>query len=238
MNTFKYILILICIWLLPIQLLGIELIEYSHAGNYKALISFPNTMTPTSNEKFPVIIFSYDEYVDLLGQDVAKTIGYDLEHFMKMFNQWGFACIIPLERHRKLNALKGAIFSIRKTKSLNKDKIILVGASEGALLSLLAVHNTPQVSGIVIIDPVGIHKKGHLSYPNLVRQMDAINVPILFIASKTNKRWRNKRSDLLRQLFIDHNKTLVYKEYNFKKKWFWNPEYQFMDDIETFTKNL
>ncbi|RAP36518.1 hypothetical protein DID80_05140 [Candidatus Marinamargulisbacteria bacterium SCGC AAA071-K20] len=220
---------------------NIQTIEYSHAGNFKGLFSLPLPLEDesTTNEnldpiKYPIVIFSYDQYVDFLGKTNAARIGYDLEAFIKEFNDWGYAAFVPIERHRKLNALKGALFHLQRNKQIDTSNIFLVGSGEGALLSLLAVHNAPKVKGIVIIDPDPIHKKGHLSFPNLVRQMDSIKSPILFIAGKSNKRWKNKRSNLLHKLFIDNQKSIKYKEYFFKKKWFWNPKYRFMDDIKDF----
>jgi hypothetical protein len=239
-STFLKSLLITLMISLPITATSIQNINYSSAGNFKGLLNIPSQIIDNSStenikeSKLPLIIFSYDQYVDLLGQEGAAKIGYDLNAFIAEFELWGYACLIPIERHRKLNALKGALYYAQGIKEIDQNNIFLVGAGEGALLSLLAVRNTPKVKGIVIIDPENIHRKGYLSYPNLLRQMDTIKAPILFVAGKSNKRWRNKRSDLLHELFLNHDKDVTYTEYYFKKKWFWNPKFQFMKDVKEF----
>ena len=96
----------------------ISVVPYSYAGNYKAVV-----YTPKKLKNLPVVIYNYDQFLDLAGKELALKKGYDLESFLKAFGGWDMICIIPLERHHKLNAVKGAIDYAGSLEQANKDNI-------------------------------------------------------------------------------------------------------------------
>ena len=64
---------------------------------------------PNFPGKRPVIIYSYDEFYDWAGPKLSYTAGYNLHDFAAEFTRWGYIVFIPLERFRKVNAIRGSI---------------------------------------------------------------------------------------------------------------------------------
>ncbi|MCP4050755.1 MAG: hypothetical protein GY730_08635, partial [bacterium] len=163
-----------------------------------------------------------------------KKNGYDLIAFSKEFERWGFISIIPLERFRKLRALKGAVMLAGTIPKAKKNDIHIAGLSEGAFLSLLSVENSRSVKTLTMIAPQSIHYTGKFSFPEIIRQIDKFKIPVLLIVGKNEKKWRLKVTDLIRRIFIQKKKKLSYVEYDCDKRWFWNSQNIYMNDIYRF----
>lgn len=216
------------------EILSIQDVSYSYYGNYKGWLSVPDT----GQSLYPAILYNYDQYIDWMGVSLSEKIGYDLKAFMSAFESWGYATLIPLERYHKLNALKGALVYLRNHSKIDASRIVVIGVGQGALLSILAMQKNVPVAGLVLLAPEQIHNTGHFSYSNIIRQMDQINVPILFISGKSYQRWKNVSSQLLYELLKEYNKDVIYKEYNVKKRWFWYTQFRYMTDIRAFINTL
>ncbi len=209
----------------------IQTIHYSYGGNFKGYLNIPEKAG-----RMPVIIYNYDHFLDRVGEDLAKKKGYDMEAFIRVFESWGYITLIPLERYRKINAIKGAIHYARNLPQARSEEIHLVGLTEGGFLSLLLLNEVPDVTSISILVPEPIHYTGYFSLPNLTRGIDHIQTPILMIVGEREKKWRVQLSQVLHQLFKQHHKKLTYKGYPVERYWFWNPEHGFMDDIHHFVE--
>jgi hypothetical protein len=226
-----FALLLIFIFCTSAKNENIKEIHYSYLGNFKALISRPNK---PSSKKLPVIIYNYDEYYDWIGKNKALKKGYDLHKHMKEFNHWGFICIVPLERYRKLNALKGAIKYANNLPDSNPNEIHVVGLSEGAFLSIISLKNLPKVTSLSLLAPQTINHTGFLSIPQLLRDIEYIKSPILFILGIEEKEWRIKIAELLLRILQENKKEITYLEYPVDKKWFRNHKNAFMSEIHRF----
>jgi dienelactone hydrolase len=202
-------------------------VYYAYAGNYKAWVSYPATMIP--DKKYPVVIYNYDEFVDWIGPKLAKKRGYDLFAIMKRFNKWGMICVMPQERHHKLNALKGAVIYAKKLPAAGK--IHVVGMSEGAFLSILALESSPDVSSITAILPQSIHDTGKFSLAEVLRQKDIAKIPLLLILGTAEKHWRIKDTQIIQRIYAQNNQQINIKSYHEKREWFWKPDQIFMWDI-------
>ncbi len=207
----------------------VKTIHYHYSGNFKGWLSTPDTPGP-----WPVIIYNYDEYWDWAKEDRAVERGYDIKAFMKTFKNWGFACIVPIERYRKLNALKGAIDYSRKNLPIDVNRIYIIGISEGAFLSLLAPEDNLPVSKIIMISPHTFYKSGKLSIADSIRHHPPIKQPILCMIGGRNKTWSLSQTykTYLDLKNLGFNITL--KEYEEKQPWFWDHEHHFMADIYEF----
>jgi hypothetical protein len=206
-------------------------IPYTYGGNFTAWVSIPKIK---ATKKLPVIIYNYDEYLDWAGMKLASRSGYNLHEFMKEFNHWGYICIIPMERYRKLNALKGAIKYAKTLSYADPNNIHIVGLSEGAFLSLLSLKEVPQVASITLLAPQSIHYTGKLSFPQILREIKSINVPILFVIGTQEKLWRLKTTKLLLRLLTENKKNVKFLEYPVDKKWFRSHTNGYMQDIHIF----
>ncbi|MBT6120162.1 hypothetical protein HOH45_01695 [bacterium] len=210
----------------------ISVVPYSYAGNYKAVV-----YTPKKLKNLPVVIYNYDQFLDLAGKELALKKGYDLESFLKAFGGWDMICIIPLERHHKLNAVKGAIAYAGSLEQANKDNIHIVGVAEGAFLSLLSLDSFPGVKTVTIISPQMRHQTGHLSLPGLARKIGKIKADVMLIVGQRETTWRLTISEIILSLFQQKGKHVRIKTYDRGRKWFWNPEHEFMSDIYEFITN-
>ena len=202
-------------------------VYYSHAGNYKAWVSYPNTMLP--GKKYPVIVYNYDEFIDWTGLELAKKRGYDLFAIMNRFNKWGFICVVPQERYHKLNALKGAIAYAQKLPRASD--IHLVGLSEGAFLSILSLEKGPKVSSITAILPLAIHDTGKFSLAEILRRKEIAKIPMFLLLGTAEKSWRTKDTQIIRRIYAQNNQDIQIKTYYEKREWFWQPDETFMWDI-------
>jgi len=198
-------------------------------GNYKAIVSYPQ-----KKGKLPVIIYNYDEYYDWAGKKLANKQGYSLENFAKEFNRWGFICIIPLERYRKLGALKGAIEYAKNLKRAKKNDIHIIGLSEGAFLSMLSTDNMPKIRSMTLLAPKSINYTGHFSLPQVIRQIKKFTPSILFIVGSNEKNWRLRLSKTLHRILVENKNRIKYIEYPCTKKWFFNQDNLFMHEIYRF----
>ena len=215
--------------LLPSLILATQVVNYSYFGNYKALVNIPAGKT-----NLPVIIYNYDEYYDWAGPELAKRKGYDLYAFAQEFASWGFICIIPLERYRKMGALQGAIQYAHNMPEANADLIHVVGISEGAFLSLLSVKDTPRVRTLTLLAPSSINYTGYFSFPTVLYHMKDFNVPVLFIIGANEKEWRLRLTRVLMRILDEKKKPVRFLEYDCDKRWFWNPKNQYMQEIYSF----
>jgi hypothetical protein len=204
-------------------------IHYSRSGNFKALMN-----KPKDNRKRPVIIYVYDEYFDWIGIPAISKRGYDLRNFLDLFEEWGFIGIIPLERYRRVNAVKGAIAYARSLPNVKKNEIHVVGVSEGGFIALLAVDDQSKARSLTLVLPRPVHYSGHYSFPGLVRKMDEINTRLLFIFGEEDKKWRVRLQKNLYEVLVRSRKKVSIRSYPRDRKAFWNPHSFYMDDIHKF----
>ena len=205
-------------------------VYYSHPGNYKAWLSYPKNMIP--GKKYPVIVYNYDEFLDFAGIELAKKRGYDIFAIMATFNKWGFICIVPQERHQKLNALKGAITYAKRLPKAGD--IHLVGMSEGAFLSILSLENNPKVKSITAILPLAIHNTGKLSLAEILRRKEIAKTPMFLLLGTAEKHWRTKDTQIIQRIYAQHKQPISIKTYHEKREWFWQPDQTFMWDIHSY----
>ncbi len=234
MQRIRWLLVLLCLGATSIQAADtpfpqdphIQQITYINAGNYKAWVSYPEGIPVRG-----VIIYNYDEYWDWAQNDRAMARGYDLKAFMHTFNKWGYICMIPIERYRKINALKGAV---EWAKTQSDGGIHLVGLSEGAFLSLLIPDPKLQVASITLLSPSQVHTPFALTRLRVPQQLRELHIPVLYIATTCDPMWKMNTTYELLDLLKKANVTVKYSEYAKTHIWFWNPENDFMQEIYEF----
>lgn len=206
-------------------------IYYSYSGNFKALYS------QTTLKNADTIIYLYDEFYDWSGPILATSLGYDLKKHMQTFNKWGYNTLVPLEKFRKSNAIKGAIHHI-KTQTHSKN-IHIVGMGESAFLSLIVASQLPKkVKSVTIIAPVPINDTGFGSYPNLLRHIDKLEAKVLLLENNQDKKWRVQHHSLLKKIFRQSNISFKVVTYPVNKDWFWSHRNYYMKDLQYFLKNM
>ncbi len=212
------------------SLLPIKEVTYSYGENHKAWMLLPSVNVDVA----PIIIFNYHEDVDRSKTVRIRREVQDFYRFMDQFYQWGAITIVPQRRDIDLDAIVSAIRYARNLKYGDKNRIYVIGYSEAALLSLLAVSQFPSVKGLVMVTPRNIHESGAFSLPQVMRAMPKIRVPILEISSRGLESGVVHLGHVYREAFTQQKKNLIYKEYDEIERWFWNPENDFMYDIKSF----
>mgnify|MGYP001217696471 CR=1 FL=1 len=205
--------------------IAIEYIRYDYLGSYRAIIS-----KPKGNKRFPVIIYSYDEFYDWSGKKLANKLGYNLEYIAAYFAKMGYVCVIPIERFRKVKSIVGVSNYIKEKPFVNPEKIHLVGMSEGAFLNIAAAETINNFASMTLIGAIEINDKGYLS-KTLFNYKKPLNpkLPVYFILIH-DVGWRiKKQKELYKKLnsFYNH---ITYKHVFKEKRWFW--------DIDRYGKDI
>ncbi|MBH37970.1 hypothetical protein CL658_02950 [bacterium] len=205
--------------------IDIEYVRYDYLGSYKAIIS-----KPKGNKKFPIIIYSYDEFYDWAGKDLANRRGYNLEYIAAYFAQRGYVCIIPIERYRKVKAIIGVSNYIKNKPYVNPNSIHLIGMSEGAFLNIIAAETIDNFASMTLIGGIEINDKGHLSN-SIFKYKKALNpnLPIYFMLIH-DVSWRIKHQKKLYTKLQTFYKNITYKRLFKEKRWFW--------DIDRYGKDI
>lgn len=205
-------------------------VRYSfQGGNFKAKV-----LIPDGNGPFPVIIYNYDQYYDWAGPVLAARRGYDLDTIMTEMSQWGYAVIIPLERYRKLSAIKGSIVYCKTQPELRADNIHLVGVAEGAFMSLLCLPDYPEIRSLCFVAPESIHDSGKLSLAQVLRDAPKVNTPILFVMATNDKTWKVRMAKFMYRVLNQSHQEMRLKEYDADRAWFFSADNIFMEDIHAF----
>ena len=72
----------------------VEHVQYYHLGTFNAIVGVPVGRGP-----FPIIVYSYDEFYEWSGKDLADRIGYNLEEIAQFFAKRGYLCVIFLLKY-------------------------------------------------------------------------------------------------------------------------------------------
>ena len=209
------------ILLIQQKVVGIETLSLSYAGNFKVQESLP----PLKKKPYPVIIYNHDPYHDWASRDVS--------YLHKIFNQWGFATIFPISKHRKLNALHGTLLYVRNSPELDIENTYLIGIGSSGLLSLLVAPHFPKLKHIILIAPHGIDTTGHLSLLNLKKIIPKIKQPITVFFSKKDSLWRLREQKKIVVLLEQYNKSITIIPYNVNHKWFRKNQGHYINKLKT-----
>jgi dienelactone hydrolase len=232
MKTFLKLLIIIFCSLSSICIAKPTTIHYAYAGNYKAILN-----TPALHGKHPAIIYSYDEFLDWVGGSLSLKVGYDPNTFAEAFTEWGYVTMIPISTSREINALRGAINYLKNHPKVDASRIYLIGMSESTWLSLLVTETYTDISRIVLISPKDINDKGYASKVNFTRNIEKLNAEILILGSQNDHSQYTQTQENMLKLLLKHDKQAKLKTYPYKKRWFWNAENAYMDDIKIFLRS-
>ena len=204
-------------------------IIYGYFGNHKAIVRIPDRVG-----KLPVVIFNYDEMFDHLGFDMMNRKGFNIQAFIDVFASWGFIVIVPLDINTQMHAVRGAIRYAKNMRKANPYDIHLIGASEGAFVSLMALDSDHKVKTLTLILPKLAHYTGYYSLPNLVRRIAGIDTRILMIMGSEEKPWRRKAQEALYDILKQSHQQVVRKDYEGDRKYFWSPYRRYMEHYYTF----
>jgi hypothetical protein len=228
----RFFLILGFLFLYSLNVSASEIreISYSYGGNYKALMSMPDKAG-----KHPVIIYNYHEGADKGSQYRIYQNAHDVVHFMGVFSSWGAICIVPTNRFHQLGSIEGAIRYAKRLPNADVRNIHIVGVSEGAFLSMLAVKAGDGVKSLTLIMPRAIHNTGALSFPGMMRHLPQIRIPVLLMVANQSSDRTLRMSQLIHRVLEQNRKNVIYVEYPENEQWFWSPQKEYMQKIyETF----
>ncbi len=210
----------------------LKTIHYSYAGNYKATLRIPSI-----SGKLPAVIYSYDEFLDWAGGRLSLKVGYDPNTFATTFSDWGYVTLVPINTSRELNGLRGAIAYLKNHSRVDSSRIYIVAMSERSLLSLLVTETYSDINKIVLISPKTINNKGYASTVNFIRNIEKLNAEILILGTQNNKFLYTQNQENMLNLLLKYGKNAKLKTYPHKKRWFWYPENDYMDDIKLFLRD-
>ena len=226
----KRAFLLLLLWLSLVSFSHAEtkLFKYAYLGNFKGLINVPKLPG-----KLPVIIYAYDEFYDWAGKTISYSSGYNLHKFAEVFSSWGYITVIPIERYRKVNAILGAYEYLKDHPKADLNNVHFIGLSEGAFMGLIAYQNQRNFKSLTLIAPITINDKGYLSLHNFRYNFSNETVPILFF-EVTDAGWRiNSQREVMSNL-LQYFSSINYYTYNFKKRYFWDSRFSYMDTIQQF----
>lgn len=206
--------------------------DYTHLGNFNGLIHIPDLPG-----KLPVIIYAYDEFYDWAGHQLSQSTGYNLHSFAEAFANWGYIVVIPIERYRKVTAIKGVFEYLKDVPKADLSRIHMIGVSEGALLNLVVYQEIRTVQSLTLIAPVTINDKGYLSLNRFKYFFHSEDIPVLFLEAK-DLGWRiNAQRDVLNEL-NQHFNDITYYSFDIKKRYFWEPSFSFMSIVREFLDSI
>ncbi len=186
----------------------------------------------SASRKLPVIVYSYDEFIDRVGENFAAHKGYDLNRHVLEFARWNVVVIVPMEHYRKLSAINGAVEYARKLPMVDARRIHVVGVSEGGVMGLVAAQGH-RIRSVSVITPLEINDKGAFSYGHLVGHRSPKKIPVFVLSSAEDKHWElvdNKRL----AWFFRGNPKFERRIYPHQREWFWSEKNSFMWDIRDF----
>lgn len=204
---------------------------YTHFENYRALVAFPS-----GKGKRAVVIYNYDEIYERAGYVRSVELGYDPVLFLRYLARQGVIAIMPLYRHRQVNAVTGAIQYAKTLPQADERRIFIMGHSEGATLSLLALKDEKNIAGVIILSPATIHDWGNLSVNQLEEILSGKRIPMLYLLAGRDKiRYLLAASDIYHVL-RKTNQPVDFKRFPFSRDWFWEPDHFFMDNVLSFIR--
>ncbi|MBG90239.1 MAG: hypothetical protein CL521_00300 [Actinobacteria bacterium] len=213
----------------------VDTIRYSYSGNFKALISVPIPIkTHPQPDKYPVIIYNYDEYYDMLGPKASLKRGYDILAFMRKFNEWGYACIVPMDRFRKVHAINGALDYVMSDPRFDHDQVHMIGHSEGAFLGLFTIKEFPNIRSMILLAPNNLYSSGRVSLSNLLREHKQIDVPMLMLGASKSKGYRRQNEKIVYRVLKQLQPDLAYLGYGVNPRWYFNTKHLFMKEVNDF----
>ncbi|NBV84167.1 hypothetical protein EBR57_08630 [bacterium] len=223
-------LVLLFLVVIPFRLTaGIKEIQYRYQGNFRAKIWIPDT---PRGARFPVVVYSYDEFLDRVGENYAAHKGYDLNRHILEMARWNVIVIVPLEHYRKLSAINGAVQYARRLPMADPNRIHVVGVSEGGVMGLVAGQG-PYIRSVTMITPQEINDKGAFSYTHLVSKRRNRQLPVFVLTSAEDKHWELMDNRRLAWLFRA-NPRFERRIYTHTREWFWGEKNSFMWDIRDF----
>lgn len=209
---------------------GLQEVHYHYNGNFRAKYWQPS---PFRNSRpRPAVVYVYDEFVDRVGEPFASKQGYDLNRHILEFSRWDVVTIVPLERHRKLSAIRGAIRFLRKNPMVDPNRIHLVGISEGAVIAL-AAGKVEGVRSVTMITPLEINDKGIFSYKEIRMLQKKSQFPVFVLSTTRDKSWEMIDNARL-AWFNRQNSKFERRLYPEIREWFWNEKNPYMSDIREF----
>lgn len=226
----------------PVTHLGKD-ISFTYAGNHKLSVYIPkshfapkhmviSSSSSSSSQKFPVVIFNYDELVDKLGEPLAIQSGYDINAFVSYFARHGYATIVPLQRFTNVYSVKAALKYIDTDSRLDRKQIHLFGHSSGAFISLLAAKDFPYIKSMFLVAPYASEDTGYYSVPQVRRDVRYIShIPIVLISSDLMSRNHFRSFSAIKEALKPHVSALYIKNYPFELKYFWSPDNPYMEDF-------
>ena len=206
-----------------------ELVQYTYAGNLKA---YYNPIQKSG--KHPVVIYAYDPFLDIVDIKDVEALKYDLDKHIDTYNSWGYSVFLPVEKYRKQNAIKGAMEWLSKREDVDQTQIHFVGVAHAGFIGLLGLKNYPRIASITLVTPRIPHYTGKFSLPQLMRDIESINCPILMLSNRNDKYWKQKEIKALKRVFMQTNRKASYMSYPYSKRWFWQHDSYFMNDIHRF----
>ena len=226
------ITLLLGIFLIPSQILSatIQTVRYGSSQNFKGLF-----IQPDGPKRFPIILYNYDQTFDWLGEKGAKNSGYDLRELMQIFCDHGYAVFVPIERFRKISAIKDSIDFLERQNQIDLQDLHMVGLSEGAFLSLLVQGDLKvPVRSVTAISPIPFNDTGHFSLSELKNHVSDIQCPVLVLYGKLERKKTLRQVKAILKVLQDSPAEITFQEFPTNKEGFWKGDSEFMTVIYDF----
>lgn len=216
---------------------------------------------PEGEGKFPSIIYNHGNFVRKLGYWEAATRGYDVRDFVNALVQKGFVALAPIRKTGRLHLTSGglpnllqqspdewtsaqkegiaitssAIQFLQSQPNVRKEKIGIIGYSEGGSITLWSSFEQQHLKAIVLMSPADI-KQTEFSFREACKKVEAIKAPVFLTLGKNDfpgiiKSCLNLFIPRMKQL----DKEIEYKiDYPGDHNWFHKVREEYWNDIILF----
>ena len=222
-------------------------IDLPTGGSLKALVEVPSSIKSDR-----AIIYLHDAMIREVGTEKASERGYDLGAHTKFYADSGYLAVSPIRKtpilsdngdeviEEGLSAILGAMAVIRNRNGGKSTRVLVAGLGEGALISLWALSQMPDIAAGIIISPAGMAGRWTaskaMSFEKFIDAQAArsIRSPVIIaIGARESLAARGRTDSLARALMSSYRQFRYVKNYPGNRQWFRHPQPRMMGDIDT-----
>jgi len=179
---------------------------------------------PKKDKVLPAIVFNHGGVIEKMGYAKASRMGYDLEGYVRVVGDSGYACIAPIRNDVSLfsgvEAVKGAIRFLESQTNIDRNNIAIIGYSKGGIIACQSVIDGINAKAVVLMSPAGID----MDINSLKGKLQSIKIPVFLTLG--DKREDPNSINFCYKILIPElegsNKSFEYiKDYPGDHKWFW-----------------
>jgi len=224
----------------------LEWVEFTVPGGakVKALFARPDETGP-----FPAVMYNHGTKVREDGYQISAGDGYDVKDFVRALSGRGFAALAPIRDHLSeldyseaippgIEAVSAAYTYLRARPEIDKERIGMVGFSEGGLVTTWVAQRLDSLKAVVLLSPASMRdaRRYNLKTATARNNLEKITAPV-FLTMGRNDHGSIKKN--VNRRLIPNMESLG-KDFRYKTdylgdhRWFWKPRAAYFNDVLDF----